>query len=93
MLRKIPGGYNGWLAQIRALDPGVIVIHTFTPSEPMDFAFLNDLQEGYVPRWLGTWELLIKPELLARAREQGVVTGEIPPVGFSVLRQADAAPQ
>jgi hypothetical protein len=89
MLRRTPGGYNGWLARIRAADPGVIVIHTFLPTKRKDFAFLNHLQQGYIPRWLGSWELLIKPELLARAREQGVVTGALPPAGYSVLAPPD----
>jgi hypothetical protein len=93
MLRKTPGGFDGWLAQIRAADPGVIVIHTFLPLEPKTYAFLHHLQEGYVPRWLGSWELLIKPELLARAREQGVVTGSVPPPGLGVLRQPPDKPQ
>ena len=93
MLRRTPGGYNGWLARIRAADPGVIVIHTFLPTKRKDFAFLNHLQQGYIPRWLGAWELLIKPELLARAREQGVVTGALPPAGYSVLSRPDLQSQ
>ena len=69
------------------------MLHTFLPLEPMTYAFLQRLQEGYVPRWLGSWELLIKPELLARAREQGVVTGSVPPPGFGVLQQPPDEPQ
>ena len=88
MLHRIPGRYRGWLAQIRALDPGVIVIHTFAPPGPRAKAFLRTLQQGYVARGLGGWELLIKPALLARARANGVVTGPPPPSAVSALGQS-----
>jgi hypothetical protein len=91
-LRKTPGRYNGWLAQIRRDDPGVIVIHTFTPTQRRALRFLSRLHQGYVARWLGGWELLVKPQLFARARAHGVVTARLPPAGHSALQPASQGP-
>jgi hypothetical protein len=81
MVDRTPGGYAGWLRQIRALDPGVIVEHTFDPTAPGALEFLAALQHGYATRWLGAWRILIKPRLLRGARAGGVVLGTRPPPG------------
>ena len=63
-LDRSRGGLSGWLASIRAFDPGVIVLHTFEPTERGPQTFLRKLSQGYDSRWLGAWQILVKPALL-----------------------------
>src|SRR5439155_17815138 len=81
MVDRTAGGFAGWLARIRALDPGVIVVHTFEPTKPAPVAFLHALHRGYVTRWLGAWEILVKRRLFRAAQARGVVLGTRPPPG------------
>jgi hypothetical protein len=73
-------GFGGLLARIRAYDPGVIVIHTFSPSGRDPRAFLRSLQQGYDRRYMGTWELLVKPALLRRRTALPAPLSLLPPV-------------
>jgi 4-amino-4-deoxy-L-arabinose transferase-like glycosyltransferase len=68
-LDRSRGGLSGWLASIRAFDPGVIVLHTFEPTERGPQTFLRKLSQGYDSRWLGAWQILVKPALLRQAPE------------------------
>jgi hypothetical protein len=90
MVDRTPGGLGGWLASIRALDPGVIVVHTFHPKALAPRAFLHALRQGYESRWLGTWHVLVKPPLLRRAEAGGLVLSTRPPPPASTLGQPPA---
>lgn len=73
-------GLGGLLARIRAYDPGVIVIHTFSVSGPRTRAFVRSLNRGYVRRYMGSWQLLVKPALLQRAKALPAPLSPLPPV-------------
>jgi hypothetical protein len=59
-LHRQPGGFAAWLAQIRAADPQVIVINTYSPTDAQQLAFLRSLKQGYTTKWLEGWQLLVR---------------------------------
>lgn len=79
-LRRKHIGLAHLLAEVRAYDPGVIVINTFSPVGGHPRSFLRSLSRGYARRYLGTWEVLVKPALLRRRVTLPVPLSPLPPV-------------
>ena len=65
------GGLTAWAAQIVALHPDVIAIGGWYKKLHNEMSgMLKDA--GYVPRYVGSWRVLLTPETAARAEQAGV---------------------
>jgi len=70
-IRHMPGGFDGWTAQIRAAGPSVIVMGGWhTPLTHEMATWLKNA--GYSPRYVGKWRVFLTPAARALARLHGV---------------------
>ena len=65
------GGFDGWVAQVLARQPGVIAIGGWWDLR-RDQMVAALRAAGYASRYAGTWHLLLSPVTLASARTDGV---------------------
>jgi hypothetical protein len=66
-----PGGFDGWMAQIRRADPSVVVT-TRIPSDT-NVALGGWLrQNGYLPAYVGRWRVYADERARERAQERGI---------------------
>jgi hypothetical protein len=66
-----PGGVNGWIAQIQAVDPAVIIINTWHgPARDRIQAWARSTYG--TGTYLGNWLLFAKPAIRARALQRGI---------------------
>jgi hypothetical protein len=70
-LARTPGGFGGWMAQIHAADPAVIVLHGW--RSPLEQQVAARLHGEYVPAYVGCWRVFLRPDVARRAAQRGVV--------------------
>ena len=69
-VKRHSGGLPGFMHDIRATHPAVIVIHGWTA--PLSFKVIDQLQHGFEQRSLHGWQLFLEPGVAARAQSRGV---------------------
>ena len=72
-LRDMPDGFNGWMQQIRAANPAVIVLHGWHGKLKQQVG--AQLRARYVPAYVGCWRVFLRPDIASRAAARGVVLG------------------
>ena len=66
-----PGGVTAWTTQIAHWAPSVVVVRSWEGQyRPAIARWLR--QNGYVPRYAGSWRIFVTPGALERAPQQGV---------------------
>jgi len=66
------GGFEGWMAQISALHPPVVVLTGWEGSSVRVRVVRRLEKSGYVSRYLGRWRVFLTPAAVARAQQVGV---------------------
>jgi len=69
-VRRHSGWLPGWMRDIRATHPAVIVVHGWTA--PLAFKVTDSLEHDFEHRSLHGWQLYLKPAVAARATSRGV---------------------
>ena len=72
-LRGIPDGLTGWIRQIRASHPAVIVLHAW--RGPTEQRVAARLHSDYVAAYVGCWRVFLRPDVAGRAAARGVALG------------------
>jgi hypothetical protein len=67
---RTKGHLRGWMGQIRATHPAVIVLNGWTA--PLSYKVTLRLDRGFEHRSLGGWQLFLRPEVAARAPSRGI---------------------
>jgi hypothetical protein len=66
-----PGGFDGWVAQVRAVHPAVVAMNTW--NNRLSLAMKHRLlADGYRPGWVGTWHVYLTPAARSRALADNV---------------------
>lgn len=72
-IAHLPGGFDAWTAQIRSVDPAVIVVRgwsSISPVRPKMVAWLHEA--GFRAAYVGDWRLYLPPATLQEAQRRGV---------------------
>lgn len=72
-LRTLPDGFNGWMRQIRASDPAVVVLHGWRGN--LQKRVGARMRAMYVPAYVGCWRVFLRPDVVHRAAARGVFLG------------------
>jgi hypothetical protein len=64
-IARTPGGFDGWMADIRAARPAVIVLHGWRGELQQRVAAW--LHTAYRPAWVGCWRVFLRPDVAVRA--------------------------
>lgn len=75
-MARTRGGFAGWMADIRAAHPAVIVLHGWRGM--LERRVAAWLHAKYDPALIGCWRVFLRPDVLARAKARGVVTFRFP---------------
>jgi hypothetical protein len=62
-----PGGFAGWMADIRAARPAVIVLHGWRSA--LERRVATWLRAHYVPEWDGCWRVFLRADVAVRDPE------------------------
>ena len=71
-IRHTPGGAAAWEQQIVRANPRVIVMNSWVSPRRIDMAQALR-QDGYVSRFVGEWQVFLRPWLEQAAASQGVL--------------------
>jgi hypothetical protein len=72
-IARTPGGFPGWMREIQASHPAVIVVHSWRgPIEQRAAAWLH---ARYRSGFVGCWHVFVRPDVAKRAAQRGVVFG------------------
>jgi 4-amino-4-deoxy-L-arabinose transferase-like glycosyltransferase len=72
-LRSMPHGFDGWMQQIHAENPAVIVLHGWHGRLKQQVG--ARLRAEYVPAYVGCWRVFLRPDVASRAATSGVALG------------------
>ena len=67
------GGLNGWMRQIHASHPAVIVLHGWHGA--LEHKVAMWLRPRYVHAYVGCWRVFLRPAVAHRAAARGVFLG------------------
>ena len=73
-LRTLPDGFNGWMRQIHASHPAVIVVHGWHGA--LEHKVAMWLRPRYVHAYVGCWRVFLRPDVAHRAAARGVFLGQ-----------------
>jgi hypothetical protein len=73
-LRTMPDGFDGWMREIRASNPAVIVVHGWHGALEHEVAVW--LRPRYVRAYVGCWRVFLRPDVAHRAAARGVFLGQ-----------------
>ena len=59
-----PGGFGGWMGDIRAANPAVVVLHGWRSA--LERRVAAWLHTQYVPAWDGSWRVFLRPDVAVR---------------------------
>jgi hypothetical protein len=72
-LRTLPHGFGGWMREIRAANPAVIVVHGWHGTLEREVG--ASLRTRYVRAYVGCWRVFLRPDVAHRAAARGVFLG------------------